>query len=329
MKRTLLLIALLAGVGLFGPLLAPYETISSADPVALRLLPPGTHVSALMTQDGQLLPIAGWDSAAPGTLLREWHVEGDELVYRRGPRKRRLTLATLRRDEEGQPELHDLVFPAGTDRYGRDLLSRLLVGGRTSLAVGFLAVLVAGVLGAAGGLLSGLLGRGMDLILSRLSDAFLATPRIVLLMVVAALFRPSPWGLALLIGATGWPVFTRLVRAETHALADGEMVLAARAAGVSTWRLAWRHILPHVATVVLVAAGLRLGPFILLEASLSFLGFGVTPPEPSWGNILAEGRDVLFEAWWVATLPGLLLGATVMLANAAADGTRKAVAARG
>ncbi len=326
MRNAIILGLLLLLFATLGPLLAPSSTTATLDPVALRLLPPGSIVPAFTMKNGKALPIAGWDSVDPGKTNHEWHIEGKEVVYRRGPRSRRASLASLECDASGQPKIHHLHFLAGTDRYGRDLLSRLLVGGRSSLSVGLLAVLSASLLGAGLGIVSGLLGRWVDLLLSRLSDTFLAVPRIVLLMVVAALFEPGTWGLALLVGATGWPAIARLVRAETHSLAGGPMVLAARAAGVPTWRLAIRHILPHASTIVLVAAGLRLGPFVLLEASLSFLGFGITPPQPSWGNILAEGRDVLFEAWWVATLPGLLLGVTVMLANAAADRMRKAVA---
>ncbi|MBP7148427.1 MAG: ABC transporter permease, partial [Acidobacteria bacterium] len=186
-------------------------------------------------------------------------------------------------------------------------------------------VLGAALIGALAGLATALGGRVVAGLVRRLEDAFLAIPRVLLVMALAAVVQPTAAGLAVLLAATGWPALGRLVRGDLRGLAASEISAAARAAGATRWRLAWRHLLPHAAVTLLVAAGLRVGPFVLLEASLSFLGFGVPPPHPSWGNILAEGRDVLFEAWWVTALPGALLAATVLLANAAADRFRQAI----
>ncbi len=310
-------------VALVGPRFAPHDPTRSDDSVALRLLPPLSRVPALVTEEGTVLPIGGWEPAAPQVRVHDWRVEGDAVVYRRGPRYETIPLETLRRDANGGPLVVEQHYLAGTDRFGRDLTSRLLIGARVSLLIGLGSVLVACVLGALFGMSAGLLGRAVDLVISRASDATLAIPRIILVMFVAAYWELTSLELAVLMGATGWPPVARLVRSEVRALARSDLALSARSIGNSLWRVAWRHLAPHTATVLFLAAALRLGPFILLEASLSFLGFGVHAPSPSWGNILTEGRAVLHDAWWVATFPGLLLGASVLLANAAADRVRR------
>jgi peptide/nickel transport system permease protein len=235
---------------------------------------------------------------------------------------RELPLTSLVLTESGAPRIETLSFPLGTDRFGRDLLSRLLAGARLSLGIGLLGVLGATALGGLLGLAAGLGTRPLDSLIGRVGDAFLSVPRVVLVMALAAIVRPGPWVLALLLAVTGWPSLTRLVRADVRSLAGSEMVTAARAAGGGGLRIALVHVLPHAVATLLVAAGLRVGPFVLLEGSLSFLGFGVPPPHASWGNILGEGRDVLVEAWWITTIPGLLLGGTVIVVNAAADRLR-------
>jgi len=312
----------LLALGGAGPWLAPSDPLHSIDSAALRLLPPGTVVPALIRSDGKQLPVAGRDSDRPGTLITEWRAEGDDVVYRRGPRWKSVPLEELQRDEAGRPRVIRLAFPLGTDRLGRDLLSRLLTGARLSLGIGIFGVAGATLLGGLIGLVAGLGGRLSDAVLGRIGDSILSVPRIVLVMALAVLIRPGPWVLALLLAVSGWPSLARLVRADVRSLSGSEMVASARAAGAERWRVAFRHVLPHALTTLVVAAGLRVGPFILLEGSLSFLGFGVPPPHPSWGNILGEGRDVLIDGWWITAVPGLLLGLTVVVVNAAADGLR-------
>lgn len=313
-------LALLGGI-LVAPSLLPLDPFGSPDPAALRLLPPGSRVPALVRRDGRIVPVAGRGAAGAG-IAGGWRVEGEEVLYRRGPRWRRLPLRDLEVGPDGRPVVRTLWYPLGTDRLGRDLAARLLAGGRTSLLIGMGSVAGAALLGAVIGLGGALAGGFVDAALSRLGDTLLAFPRVVLVMALAATVRTGPVGLTLLIAATGWPSLARLVRADARALARSEMVVAARASGAGPARIAFRHLLPHALSTLAVAAGLRIGPFVLLEASLSFLGFGVPLPLPSWGNILNEGRDVLFEAWWVTTFPGALLGLTVIALNAAADRLR-------
>lgn len=317
-------VALLA---LVGPWLAPRDPLATLDPAALRMLPPFSRVPALVAKDGALLPVAGEDPDQAGRRLFDYHLEGDEVLRRKGPRVVRTPLADLQRNADGSPRVVTLTFLAGTDPFGRDLLSRLLAGARVSLAVGLGGVLIAALLGTLAGLFAGAGGAALDLILGRTGDALLAIPRIVLVAALAALFHPGVLGLSLLLGLTGWAGFARLVRADVVTLTGSEMAAAARAVGCSPARVALRHLAPHTMATVLAAAGLRIGPFVLLEASLSFLGFGIAPPLPSWGNILAEGRDVLFEGWWVVAWPGLLLGGTVVMLNKLADDLRRVVSA--
>jgi peptide/nickel transport system permease protein len=325
--RVLLLAALgmLGVLILFGPSLAPRDPLASADPAALRLLPPLSSVPAFVRKDGEPVPIAGRDPDRTGEISSDWTLVGKTVRYRRGPRMREIGVSELALDGSGRPLTTELFFPLGTDGVGRDLLSRMLAGARLSLGIGIGGVLGASLLGGLLGLTGGLGSRTLDALLGRAGDAVLSVPRVVLVMALALLVRPGPLALALLLGLTGWPSLTRLVRAEVRSLAGSDLVAAARAVGAGRWRISLRHLLPHAAATLIVAAGLRVGPFVLLESALSFLGFGVPPPYPSWGNILGEGRGVLVEAWWVTALPGLALCGTVVLLNAAADVLRAAL----
>jgi peptide/nickel transport system permease protein len=214
-------------------------------------------------------------------------------------------------------------FLLGTDALGRDLLSRLVWGARVSLVAGGLAALLAVAIGGSVGLAAGLAGGRVDALLMRVTDGALAIPRLFLLLLLAALFRPTLATTVLLVGSTTWMIAARLVRGEALAIREREFVSAAKAAGASPMRVAMRHVLPHAAAVLGVEAALRLGQAVLLEASLSFLGFGVPPPSASWGGLIADGRDRLLDAWWIATFPGLALAGVVIAASLVADGARE------
>jgi len=214
-------------------------------------------------------------------------------------------------------------FVLGTDSLGRDLLSRLVWGARVSLVAGLLAALVAVGLGGGIGLLAGFAGGSVDALLMRATDAALAIPRLFLLLLLAALFRPSLATTVLLVGCTTWMAAARLVRGEALSIREREFVASARAAGASPARIALRHVLPHAAMVLGVEAAIRLGQAVLLEASLSFLGLGVPPPAATWGGLIADGRDRLLDAWWISTWPGLALAGVVIASSLVADGARE------
>jgi peptide/nickel transport system permease protein len=219
-----------------------------------------------------------------------------------------------------------MTHPFGTDQFSRDVLSRVLYGGRVSLGVALLAVALSSTIGTAYGAVSGFYGGAIDGIMMRVLDAFLAIPRILLLIAVVAL-----WGsvtlpmLVILLGATGWFAVSRMVRAEVLALREREFVAGARALGASDGRLLARHVLPNVLAPVIVAATLGVGHVIMLEAGLSFLGLGVQAPLPSWGNIIQEGSQEIRTLWWMSVFPGLAIVATTMAFNVLGDALRDAL----
>lgn len=213
-------------------------------------------------------------------------------------------------------------FPLGTDRLGRDVLSRLLYGGRVSLWVGFVAVGISISIGALLGLVSGYFGGLVDEIIMRFVDIMLCFPSFFLILAVVAFLEPSLFNIMVVIGLTSWMGVARLVRAETLTLREREFVSAARLAGTSTWRIMTRHILPNAMAPVTISAILGIGGAILIESGLSFLGLGVQPPQASWGNMLMDGKSVIEEASWLSLFPGLAILITVLGYNLLGESLR-------
>ena len=213
----------------------------------------------------------------------------------------------------------DPAYPLGADFQGRDLLSRLLYGARTSLVIGTSAVLVAGLLGIPLGLLAGYFGGWADEVIMRLADAQLAFPPIVLAIGILAVTGSTLPTIALVLGTIGWVQYARVIRGQTLSLREREFVTAARVCGAGDVRILARHVLPNALGPILVIATVNVSGMILAEASLSFLGIGVRPPTAAWGTMLSEGRDVFAVAWWNAVFPGLAIVWTVFGINLLGD----------
>jgi peptide/nickel transport system permease protein len=223
--------------------------------------------------------------------------------------------------ETGEP-LHLL----GTDVLGRDVLSGLIYGSRISLVVGISSVLGAGILGTLVGLVSGYMRGWLDEAIMRLADVQLAFPFILLTVLIMYVLGPGLWNVVIVLVVATWPIYARVARAETLRHAASDYVLAARSMGAGNVRIILRHILPNALTPLIVVAAFSVPQMIIFEAALSFLGLGVPPTEISWGSMLAGGRGVLEEAWWVATLPGLAIMAVILSINILGEALREWIA---
>lgn len=302
-------LALICGAGLFAPWLAPYPPNEQLDPVVGRNRPPGTVLQAVALKNDQWLLAERVERTPRGLLVERL---GREQVVPEAS-VRNLT-------DDGVADRR--IFRLGSDRFGRDLLSRMLYGARVSLAIGFAAVVVALTVGLAVGIAAALGASWVDTLLMRAADALLAFPILFLLLALSALFRPGTVLLAVTLGVTSWMGVSRLLRAEILSLAQRDFIAAARGLGLPPLRVIRRHLLPNALTPVLVQATLLVADVILAESALSFFGFGAPPTIPTWGRLISDGRDLLPTVWWISTFPGLAIAATVVSFNVLADGLR-------
>jgi len=214
------------------------------------------------------------------------------------------------------------AHPLGTDRLGRDMLTRIIWGSRVSLAVGALAVLLAGAVGATVGLVAGYYGGRVDAALMRITDATLSFPVILLALILAVTVGPSFSNVVIAIAVILWARYARVIRGQVLTLMTLDFIAQARIAGAGAWRIITRHLLPNTLNTLVVLVTLQVGYVIIVEASLSFLGAGIPPPTPAWGSMIAEGRDVVTSAWWVSFLPGLAILLVVLAFNLLGDWLR-------
>jgi peptide/nickel transport system permease protein len=215
-----------------------------------------------------------------------------------------------------------LAYPLGTDKLGRDILSRIIYGARVSLAVSLVAILVGGALGTGLGLISGYFGRWIDSVIMRLVDISLSLPTILLALVLVAAVGPSFATVITVLVVLLWARYARLVRAETLGIKERDFIARARVAGASHVRIMVKYIFPNVVNSLVVLATLQVGYVILLESALSFLGAGLPRPTPAWGLMIADGRELIVTAWWVSMFPGLAIMLTVLALNLLGDWLR-------
>jgi len=340
-------ILILYSTAFLAPFIAPFSPYDQQDFLVTAYQPPLSQLDALVLKQPKALIIpmqqgTGSTVRLANSLIRdfqilktrnepnairfvhEYQVEGNVLVYRQGIRTKTMAVEELARGGKGNIAI-TRTFILGTDQYGRDILSRIIYGSKISLSIGFLVVLISVTLGTVIGVTSGYFGGWIDAIMMRIVDVLIAFPALFLILIIIATFGNSIYLIVITLSFTGWMGVARIVRSQVLSLKEQEFILAAKSLGLSNMRIIFRHLAPNTLTPVIIAATLRIGSIILTEAGLSFLGLGVQPPTPSWGNIINEGRDSLLNYWWISTFPGIAILTTVVCFNLIGDGLRDAL----
>ena len=345
-------IASLYVIAFVSPYLAPFNPNTQDDAAVTKYRPPLSRVTVLQLRDTRFpqptispndasgmvdvlekkLFLLNLKLSDPGTshliFVDRYRIAGNQVIYSQAKKEFSLNKLQLVGDDPEDWE-SSRFYILGTDRFGRDLLSRLIFGSRVSLGLGLIAVLLAVSLGTFVGLFSGYFEGKIDSMLMRFVDMLLAFPTIFLILIIITLFEKIPIPrimlVVLVLGATSWMGISRFVRGQVLSIKHEDYILAAKALGFSARRIIIRHVLPNVLTPIIISATLRLGAIILIEAALSFLNLGVQAPTPSWGNIIYEGKDFLSNAWWISTFPGIAIVLTVVSFNLFGDGLRDAL----
>ncbi|NTW68818.1 MAG: ABC transporter permease [Chlorobiaceae bacterium] len=362
MRHTIALYAsavifVLYSAAFLAPFIAPFSPYDQQDFLVTAYQPPLSRLDALVLRQPKNLEIpmqrgSGRTIELANSLIRdlqllktrnepnaikfvnEYRIEGDSVIYLQGMRTKSIPLTALygtlnngsREVERAKPDfVVTRTFLLGTDQYGRDILSRVIYGSKISLTIGFLVVLISVTLGTVIGVSSGYFGGWIDAVMMRIVDVLIAFPTLFLILIIIATFGNSIYYIVITLSFTGWMGVARMVRSQVLSLKEQEFILAAKSLGLSNVRIIFRHLVPNTLTPVIIAATLRIGSIILMEAGLSFLGLGVQPPTPSWGNIISEGRDSLLNYWWISTFPGIAILITVVCFNLIGDGVRDAL----
>jgi len=340
-------IFILYSAAFLAPFIAPFSPYDQQDFLVTAYQPPFSQLDALVLKQPKALIIPM--QQGKGTTIRlanslisdfqilktrnepnairfvnEYQVKDNLVIYRQGIRTKTIGVEELAGAGKGQIAV-TRTFILGTDQYGRDILSRVIYGSKISLSIGFLVVLISVTLGTVIGVTSGYFGGWIDAIMMRIVDVLIAFPALFLILIIIATFGNSIYLIVITLSFTGWMGVARIVRSQVLSLKEQEFILAAKSLGLSNMRIIFRHLAPNTLTPVIIAATLRIGSIILTEAGLSFLGLGVQPPTPSWGNIINEGRDSLLNYWWISTFPGIAILTTVVCFNLIGDGVRDAL----
>ncbi len=350
-------IFILYSLAFLAPFIAPFSPYDQQDFLVTAYQPPFSRLQALVLKQPKTLAIPIQTGSGttvelanslisdfqklktrnePNTVrfINEYRIEGDQVIYRQGIRTKSISITELAgtgkthamAGGEKQPDfVISRIFMFGTDQYGRDILSRVIYGSKISLSIGFLVVLISVSLGTIIGVSSGYFGGWVDATMMRIVDILIAFPALFLILIIIATFGNSIYLIVITLSFTGWMGVARIVRSQVLSLKEQEFILAAQSLGLSNMRIIFRHLAQNTLTPVIIAATLRIGSIILTEAGLSFLGLGVQPPTPSWGNIINEGRDSLLNYWWISTFPGIAILTTVVCFNLIGDGVRDAL----